>query len=87
MNLAGIDDPAVDTLIDKALKAQSRAELVVICRALDRVLRSGHYWIPIGSRPTGASPPGTCSAGPRRSRSSTSASRPCGGGTRKKRPR
>ena len=46
MNLAGIDNAAVDILIDKALKAQSRAELVVICRVLDRVLRSGHYWIP-----------------------------------------
>ena len=46
LNLAGIDNPAVDILIDKALKAQSRAELVVICRVLDRVLRSGHYWIP-----------------------------------------
>jgi microcin C transport system substrate-binding protein len=46
LNLAGIDDAAVDILIDKALKAQSRAELVVVCRVLDRVLRSGHYWIP-----------------------------------------
>jgi microcin C transport system substrate-binding protein len=46
LNLAGIDDPAVDALVDKALNAQSRAELVVICRALDRVLRSGRYWIP-----------------------------------------
>jgi microcin C transport system substrate-binding protein len=46
LNLAGIDDPAVDALIEKALQAKSRAELVVICRALDRVLRSGRYWIP-----------------------------------------
>ena len=46
LNLAGINDPAVDALIDKALNAKSRAELVFICRALDRVLRSGQYWIP-----------------------------------------
>jgi len=46
LNLAGINDPAVDVLIDKALNAKSRAELVFICRALDRVLRSGQYWIP-----------------------------------------
>ncbi len=46
LNLAGIDDPAVDALIDKALQAKSRAELVLICRCLDRVLRAGRYWIP-----------------------------------------
>ncbi|WP_374544500.1 extracellular solute-binding protein [Rhodoblastus sp.] len=46
LNLPGIDDPAVDALIDKALKAQSRAELIVTCRVLDRVLRAGQYWIP-----------------------------------------
>ena len=46
LNLPGIDDPAVDMLIDKALKAQSRAELVVTCRVLDRVLRAGRYCIP-----------------------------------------
>lgn len=46
LNLAGIDDPAVDFLIDKALKAQSRAELAATCRVLDRVLRAGRYWIP-----------------------------------------
>jgi microcin C transport system substrate-binding protein len=46
MNLAGIDDPAVDALVEQALKAKSRAELIVTCRALDRVLRAGRYWIP-----------------------------------------
>jgi microcin C transport system substrate-binding protein len=46
LNLAGIDDPAVDALVEQALQAQSRAELVTICRALDRVLRAGRYWIP-----------------------------------------
>ncbi len=46
LNLAGVNDPAVDALVDKALNARSRAELVFICRALDRVLRAGRYWIP-----------------------------------------
>ncbi len=45
-NLTGVKDPVIDALVDKALVAKSRAELVVICRALDRVLRAGHYWVP-----------------------------------------
>jgi microcin C transport system substrate-binding protein len=36
----------VDALADRILKAQSRAELVTAARALDRVLRAGHYWVP-----------------------------------------
>jgi microcin C transport system substrate-binding protein len=45
-NLAGIADPAVDALIESIIAAQSRADLVTACRALDRVIRSGRYWIP-----------------------------------------
>jgi microcin C transport system substrate-binding protein len=45
-NLAGIKDPAIDALIEAALAAKSREELYVACRALDRVLRAGRYWIP-----------------------------------------
>ncbi len=45
-NLPGIDDPVVDALIDKILNAKSRDELKTACRAIDRVLRSGHYWVP-----------------------------------------
>lgn len=45
-NLAGIANPVVDALIDKALTAKSRAELVAATRALDRVMRAYHYWIP-----------------------------------------
>jgi len=45
-NLAGISDPVVDTLIDKILLAKSRDELRAACRAIDRVLRAGHYWVP-----------------------------------------
>ncbi|MEQ8823521.1 MAG: extracellular solute-binding protein [Filomicrobium sp.] len=46
LNLAGISDPVIDKLIDKALSAKTRAELVAAARAIDRVLRAGHYWIP-----------------------------------------
>ena len=45
-NLAGIKDPVVDALIDKVIEAKSRAELVTATRAIDRVLRAGHYWVP-----------------------------------------
>ena len=45
-NLIGVSDPVVDALIEKALVATSREELVAICRALDRVLLAGRYWIP-----------------------------------------
>ena len=45
-NLAGIRDPAVDTLIQKVVAASDRAALVAATRALDRVLLWGHYVIP-----------------------------------------
>jgi len=45
-NLAGIANSAVDALVEKAIGAQSRAELTTACRALDRVFRAGRYWIP-----------------------------------------
>jgi microcin C transport system substrate-binding protein len=46
LNLAGIDDPAVDALIERIIAAKSRDELQTAARALDRVLRAGHYWVP-----------------------------------------
>ncbi|MCL4766240.1 MAG: extracellular solute-binding protein [Hyphomicrobiaceae bacterium] len=45
-NLAGIKSPVVDALAAKVLEARSRQELVTATRALDRVLRAGHYWVP-----------------------------------------
>lgn len=45
-NLAGISDPVVDALIDKVMAAKSRDGLVTAARAIDRVLRAGHYWVP-----------------------------------------
>ncbi len=46
-NIAGIADPTVDALVERIAVAKTRKELVVACRALDRVLRAGHYWVPM----------------------------------------
>jgi len=45
-NLMGIRDPAVDALVEEATSAATRPELVARLRALDRVLRFGHYFVP-----------------------------------------
>lgn len=45
-NLSGIELPAVDRLIDKMVAAKSREELMYAGRALDRVLRAEHIWVP-----------------------------------------
>jgi microcin C transport system substrate-binding protein len=46
LNLAGIADPAVDALIERVIAAKNREEMQIAARALDRVLRAGHYWVP-----------------------------------------
>ena len=45
-NLAGIADPVIDKLIDVIIAANTREEMITACRALDRVIRAGRYWIP-----------------------------------------
>lgn len=45
-NVIGLKSPAVDALIDDVLRAQTRDELVIASRALDRVLMHGSYVIP-----------------------------------------
>jgi microcin C transport system substrate-binding protein len=50
-NVSGIANKAIDALIEKALVAESREQLTFICRALDRILRSGHYWVPMWNKP------------------------------------
>jgi microcin C transport system substrate-binding protein len=45
-NIAGIRHPAVDDLIEKVIAARSREELITAARALDRVLRALHFWVP-----------------------------------------
>ena len=49
--MAGIADPAIDALIEKAIAASDRNSLNIACRALDRVLRAGHYWVPHWYKP------------------------------------
>jgi microcin C transport system substrate-binding protein len=45
-NVAGISDPVIDALIDKIIAADSRRSMTTACRVLDRVIRSGRYWVP-----------------------------------------
>jgi microcin C transport system substrate-binding protein len=51
-NLAGVANPAIDALIEKAIGAETRADLTSACRALDRVFRAGRYWVPQWYRTT-----------------------------------
>ena len=45
-NLMGIQNPAIDTLIEHIIAAPDRKALVTATRALDRVLQWGHWVIP-----------------------------------------
>jgi microcin C transport system substrate-binding protein len=40
----------VDALLEKILAAETRPALTTACRALDRVLRAGRYWVPMWFR-------------------------------------
>ncbi|MCP4923439.1 MAG: ABC transporter substrate-binding protein [bacterium] len=45
-NLAGVEDPIVDSLIETLIDASTRAEVVACTKALDRVLLWGAYVVP-----------------------------------------
>lgn len=45
-NLAGICDPAIDSLVSTAINAQNRETLATAGRALDRLLLNGWYMVP-----------------------------------------
>lgn len=45
-NSMGLANPAVDSLIDHVVAAETEEELVTAVRALDRVLRSLKFWVP-----------------------------------------
>jgi microcin C transport system substrate-binding protein len=49
-NLAGIKDEVVDALLEKAQEAESRDDLYATLRAIDRILRDRHYWVPQWSK-------------------------------------
>ena len=44
-NFIGIEDPVVDQLVARILSVETRDQLITATRALDRVLRAGHYAI------------------------------------------
>lgn len=46
-NYPGVADPAVDAMIDAMLSARERDDFVSAVRALDRILISGDYYIPL----------------------------------------
>ena len=50
-NASGIANKVVDALIEKALVVDTREQLTFICRAIDRILRAGHYWVPMWNKP------------------------------------
>ncbi|MCI5165177.1 MAG: ABC transporter substrate-binding protein [Candidatus Electrothrix sp. GM3_4] len=45
-NLAGIQSPVVDSLVDSLIYAETQEELTAACKALDRVLWYGYYVVP-----------------------------------------
>jgi microcin C transport system substrate-binding protein len=50
-NLSGIADPAIDALLKKVVNAEDWDTFVTASRALDRVLRAEHFWVPQWNRP------------------------------------
>ena len=51
-NRGGVSHPVIDALIERVEQAASRAELTDTVRALDRVLRALHLWIPQWNKAT-----------------------------------
>ena len=46
-NTIGIKNPAIDSVIKKLGDAKSRDEIVLYTKVLDRLLRAGHYLVPL----------------------------------------
>jgi microcin C transport system substrate-binding protein len=51
-NLSGVANPAIDTLLNKVVQSKDWDTFVTTSRALDRVLRSIHFWVPLWNKPT-----------------------------------
>ena len=86
-NLAGIADPAIDALIDSVIAANSRAELTMACRALDRVIRPAAIGFRTGTKRRTGSHIGIRSGGRRPSRAMLGGCRKRGGTIPAKRPK
>ncbi len=50
-NYAGVENAAVDAMIDALLSARTQEEFISAVRAYDRALISGHYIVPLFHRP------------------------------------
>jgi microcin C transport system substrate-binding protein len=46
-NYAGIKHPAIDEVIKKISNAKNRSELIEYTKTLDRLIRAGHWIIPL----------------------------------------
>ncbi|MEO0990162.1 MAG: extracellular solute-binding protein [Pseudomonadota bacterium] len=46
LNLSGLSDPAIDALIERVISASDRQSMETAVRALDRVVRHTHVWVP-----------------------------------------
>ena len=51
-NLAGVSSPAVDAVLTQMTAAKTLPDFLAACRALDRVITSGHYLVPQWSATT-----------------------------------
>ena len=45
-NFSGLSDPVIDSLIEEVISAENRTEMETAVRALDRVMRAQHIWVP-----------------------------------------
>ena len=45
-NVAGVQNPAIDFLLEKLFSVKQYEELIPVCRALDRIIMHSHYIIP-----------------------------------------
>lgn len=50
-NVAGVADPAVDALVEALVEARTSDDLETAARALDRVIMSGFYFVPLFHQP------------------------------------
>lgn len=51
-NAMGLANPAIDALIENVIRSETRAEMELTARVLDRALRALHFWVPQWYAPT-----------------------------------
>ncbi len=50
LNISGVKNPAVDAIVEKIISAETKKELSIATRALDRILMHSHFTIPQWSK-------------------------------------